>query len=73
VGGVATIALDGCTACGACVLECPEKALAVSAAPTGARVTLSRSRCAGVTCRRCERCCEERVLELDRLLVAPED
>lgn len=57
--------VEGCTACGACVRDCPQSALALNNQRKVPEITLDPSRCAGISCKRCEQVCVERVMNLD--------
>ena len=57
---------SGCTACGECITECPEHAIALNNGMSDAPFTLDPSRCVGVACRRCERVCPEKVFSLNQ-------
>ncbi|MDR3282224.1 MAG: methylamine methyltransferase corrinoid protein reductive activase [Candidatus Methanoplasma sp.] len=56
--------IDGCVQCGACVEECPEDALRIEEEGGMAYGYVKSDRCAGTSCRRCERVCPDGVLQL---------
>ena len=55
---------EGCTACQACVKECPECALTVSKEKN---VRVATDLCNGTACMRCERICPEKVFIFKKL------
>ncbi|MCB2187855.1 MAG: methylamine methyltransferase corrinoid protein reductive activase [Deltaproteobacteria bacterium] len=55
---------EGCTGCGSCVEECPEKAILLAEDGETWRVSLDTSLCNGIACRRCERICPEKGFDL---------
>lgn len=55
---------EGCTACMACVQECPQQALEM-VSESDPELLLEVSLCNGVACRRCEQICPEQVFSLD--------
>jgi methylamine methyltransferase corrinoid protein reductive activase len=55
---------NGCTACQACVKECPENALSVDKAK---HVRVATDLCNGTACMRCERICPEKVFVFKNL------
>ena len=55
---------DGCTKCGYCVDECPEKALSQDEDGT---MRVSTKRCLGTACYRCQMHCLEGVYKYDQL------
>jgi ferredoxin len=52
-----------------CVNECPENALSLAGDTAPPLIALEQSLCGGVACRRCEKVCPEKVLELDRFFI----
>lgn len=56
--------VDGCTACMACVSDCPAGALSATAETEPPTIALALSLCDGVACRRCERSCPTKVLHM---------
>ncbi len=67
VGPEVTARMEGCTGCGQCVEECPEKALVIVEESTAWQLRLMPDRCNGTACRRCERKCPEAVFALEKL------
>jgi methylamine methyltransferase corrinoid protein reductive activase len=67
VGNEVIASLDGCVGCGACVAECPEKALELLADDMSWSLKLRPDRCNGTACLRCERKCPERVCSIKGL------
>lgn len=65
IGKLGEAYFKGCTSCGKCVSDCPGKTLSLSCGEPGT-LALDPSKCLGVSCRRCERICPERVFRLDR-------
>ncbi len=65
IGRVACRPVPGCTACRVCVSVCPQSALTVKNDRNPPVITLDPAHCAGVSCRRCERACTEKVMHLD--------
>ncbi|MCG6877853.1 MAG: methylamine methyltransferase corrinoid protein reductive activase [Deltaproteobacteria bacterium] len=57
---------SGCTACEACVAECPESALKMKEAD--GRLSLDLSRCNGFACLRCEGICPEKVFDYRKMI-----
>jgi methylamine methyltransferase corrinoid protein reductive activase len=55
---------DGCTACGHCAEECPEKAIAVESSDL---IKVKTDLCNGTACLRCERACPEKVFSFKQL------
>ena len=55
---------DGCTACGRCVRECPEKALSM---PFDGSFSIETKKCLGTACYRCQLHCPEKVFKYDLL------
>ncbi|MDR0524021.1 MAG: methylamine methyltransferase corrinoid protein reductive activase [Candidatus Methanoplasma sp.] len=69
-GTVLSGGIEGCTGCGSCVRECPERALSVSE-EGGRHVGRIRSDlCGGTACRRCERACPGSVLHISPFSVS---
>ena len=64
MGPALSAMIDGCTACMQCVGACPEAAIVINDEAVPVTLTLDSSRCNGVNCRRCERCCPEAILHL---------
>ena len=56
--------VEGCTACRACIRDCPQSALSLNNREQPPEITLVPSRCAGVSCKRCEQVCPEKVMGL---------
>jgi ferredoxin len=52
-----------------CTKECPENALTIAIEAAGPTLTLNPSACSGVACKRCEKVCPEKVLELNRFFI----
>jgi methylamine methyltransferase corrinoid protein reductive activase len=63
IGQMVCRPVTDCTACGCCVSACPQVALSVRILGELLLVQLDQSRCAGVSCKRCEQVCPEKVLE----------
>ena len=53
-----------CTACGICIGACPQSALELMSEADLPVIRLIHSRCAGVSCKQCERACPEKVMIL---------
>lgn len=69
VGRVASLGVDGCTGCMACIDECPERALSIRADTEPPMISLTHALCNGVACRRCEQVCPSKVFHLNAFLV----
>ncbi|WP_205623753.1 methylamine methyltransferase corrinoid protein reductive activase [Desulfogranum japonicum] len=63
-GEILLLSIEGCTACSGCVDACPQSALELSFKENRPVVQLYHSRCAGVSCKRCEHVCPEKVMVL---------
>lgn len=61
-------AFSECTACMACVRECPESALKLEKGDEGNTIEIDLALCNGIACRRCERICKEKVFDLIHLV-----
>lgn len=64
IGATVSRPVAGCTACGACVDQCPQSALALREEDVLPAILLNQGRCAGVSCRQCEQACAEKVFHL---------
>lgn len=64
IGQVVRAEVKGCVSCWHCIEECPENALFIATESTPVTIGLNQSSCSGVACRRCERICPEKALEL---------
>ncbi len=60
---------EGCLEDGACIQECPEKALVMNHTESPCSIYIDLSLCNGLACRRCERICSENVFNLNDLLI----
>jgi methylamine methyltransferase corrinoid protein reductive activase len=65
IGQIVRLSLDGCTACGECMRTCPGAALEILGDPHPPSVIVTHARCNGVSCRRCETACPEKVLRFE--------
>lgn len=63
-----TISFEGCIGSGACVEECPERALYLDDNVDPVEITIDLAMCNGVACKRCEKVCEQNVFDWIRLL-----
>lgn len=64
-----SMVFQDCRGDGACVRACPENALTMKALDGGQyRLQIDLALCDGVACRRCERACRDKVLDLIRLM-----
>jgi len=73
IGEIKTIIFEGCIGDTSCILECPEKALAINDKNNRFAISINLSLCNGVACRRCERACKERVFDLIKLMTSKGD
>lgn len=62
--GQVSVAVDGCTLCGACTKSCPTAALLIQGEATSPALTLDDGRC--VACGHCVEVCPERVVSVER-------
>jgi methylamine methyltransferase corrinoid protein reductive activase len=70
IGEIKRIIFEGCIGDGACIAECPEKALIMNEIGNTFEISINLSLCDGVACRRCERACKEHVFDLIKLLAS---
>ncbi len=64
-GTVLKHVIEDCILCGACVRECPEKALEIGVVEGKSIGCVKSDRCAGTACRRCEAACKRQVLRMN--------
>ena len=62
VGYPSTVKFPGCTGCGTCIEDCPEKALSISEADDFV-ISIRPDRCNGTACKRCESQCPEKAFK----------
>ncbi|WP_027362880.1 methylamine methyltransferase corrinoid protein reductive activase [Desulfospira joergensenii] len=72
IGHQKTIIFQRCLGDGACVEECPEKAIAMEEEDGEFKIIIDLAQCDGVACRRCERACKDKVFDLVQLITSPE-
>lgn len=72
IGHLKEIVFQGCLGDGACVEECPEKALTMEEEDGEFKIIIDLAQCDGVACRRCERACKDKVFNLVQLITSPE-
>lgn len=72
IGQVVQLCIKGCSSCMKCISECPQNALSFIKNRAGPTIALKQSLCDGVACKRCERCCPERVFELSCFFIKKE-
>jgi len=65
VGRVATLQVEGCSACMSCVRACPAHALSLRTDTQPPSLALAHAMCNGVACRRCESGCPTKVFQLN--------
>lgn len=70
IGQRKSIFFEGCIGDGACVEECPEKALHMEEKAEGFAITINFALCNGAGCKRCERVCSEKCFNLVGLFTA---
>ncbi len=69
IGTILTQEFKGCTGCESCKEECPEEALEVVDEDGKFRIVIRTDLCIGVSCKRCEKICPEKVFEFSKLKV----
>lgn len=72
IGRIRKRILPGCSSCLCCADRCPGAAISVAADTVPVTLALDESLCYGVSCRRCEKVCPERVFRLDPFFRDPE-
>ncbi len=70
IGELKRIIFEGCIGCERCTEECPEDALSQDEQEDGFGIIIDLALCDGMGCSRCERACNEKVFNLNKLLTS---
>jgi len=70
IGELKRIIFEGCIGCERCTEECPEGALSQDEQEDGFGIIIDLALCDGMGCSRCERACNEKVFNLNKLLTS---
>ncbi|MEE9520833.1 MAG: methylamine methyltransferase corrinoid protein reductive activase [Dehalococcoidales bacterium] len=70
IGELKRIIFEGCIGCEKCTEECPEDALSQDEQEDGFGIIIDLALCDGMGCSRCERACDEKVFNLNKLLTS---
>lgn len=70
IGELKRIVFEDCIGCERCSEECPEDAITQDEQENGFGIIIDLALCDGISCRRCERACNEKVFNLNKLLTS---